>query len=190
MDNTNPDGIKTAHIIGNYWDDGSPMQDTISGVGMSKLPSYYDINGQEHLNYAYNYGPHSGKTCLCPECSEFNKEFSNRIEQTKLLNKVKNDAENFFLQCSSSASFRHVDVRIDLDTAMQIMVHFAKKQIAEYQAEMVKKVHEIQISHTAAMYKIKEAVTANVISHRKNERQKVKSVGRLFRVEGEHEEKA
>lgn len=154
------------------------------------MPYYFDINGDKHVNYAYGYGPHSGKQCECDECKKFNNEFENRAEQMKLLDKVHKDAYNTFSAYFMQHSFGMNNGQVDLNIAMQVMVNFAKKQIAEYQNEMVKKVQQIQLEHTARIDRVmNQQNKMAVIRQKRNAERLVKqeSDGRLFRV-GEKEE--
>lgn len=155
-------------------------------MSIDKLPTYFDINGQQHYNYATVYGPHSGKACDCAECKQFNEEFSNRAEQMKLMDKVHAGIEYAFRRYYMNSPSGYIGV----NDAMQIAANVCGNQIAEYQKEMVTKVQKIQLEHTARIERImsQQNKMAEVRMKRDMEKRKAgEHEGRLFRV-GEQEE--
>ena len=185
-----PDSIEvTSPVVGHAnWGWGSPVYDINAGVGAQSMPKYYDIHGKQHVNYAYVQGPHSGKVCDCQECAKFNADFENRAEQIKLLDKVQKEAHE--MMRSYYYGVVQSNGTIDINTAMQIMVNFTKKQIAEYQHDMVQRVQQIQLEHTARLHTVMNQQNKMAEVRRKRDLEKRKAGehdGRLFRV-GEKEE--
>lgn len=155
------------------------------------IPYFFDIEGKKQVSYAYVYGPHNGKICDCKECTKFNMDFQNREEQMALLQKV-HDAANDTFRKYFMQSYRSPGEPLDTFTAMQIMVEFVKKQIAEYQMEMVKRVQYIQLQHTARLARVmaQQSKLAEVPYRREQERKmKKEHNGRLFMVDEKEDTK-
>jgi hypothetical protein len=190
---TKPESVKVDQIhyghnsYGGYVNNGSG-----TAIDTYQMPPWMDINGVKHQNHAYTYGPHAGKVCTCDECNKFNHDFQSREEQYKLLEKVQYDAQDtfrsyFFRQSNASPSYGS---QIDVNVAMRIAIDFAKKQIAEYQAEMVKKVQSIQLEHTARLGRVMDQQNRMAEVRHRRDMEKLKtgeSDGRMFRV-GDQEE--
>jgi hypothetical protein len=149
-----------------------------------QMPFYYNALGEKQVNYAAVYGPHYGKVCECEECVKFNADMQNREEQHHIQYRIHHDAQEIMRSYYGNPS-RSMDGRVDINIVISMMREFACKHIAEYQKDMVKKVHRIQISHTSEMRAMRSKLAEKRIDLPVHNNHK----GRLFR-EGEKGEAA